>query len=78
MRTVTTIRLLPAFLAALGLAVVIGFAVFAVVVGLSAAVHWVYIYLSPVVVIGVIVGLFWLLARGIERLPEPPNRDWKQ
>ena len=78
MRTVTTIRLLPAILATLGLAIAIGFAVFAAVVGLSAAIHWVYIYLSPVVVIGGVLGLLWLVSRGIDRLPEPPNRDWKQ
>ncbi len=78
MKSVTTIRLLPAFLATLGLAVVIGFAVFAAVVGLSAAVHWVYIYLSPLVVIGVMFGAFWILGRAINRIPDPPNRDWMQ
>ncbi len=78
MRTVTTIRLLPTLLATLGLAVVIGFVVFAAIVGLSAAVHWVYVYLSPVALIGVLVGSFWLLGRAINVIPDPPNRDWRQ
>ncbi len=72
MRAVTTIRLLPTLLAMLGLALVIGFAVFAAVVGLGAAVHWVYIYLSPVALIGMIGGLLWLLSREIDKLPESP------
>lgn len=78
MSKTTSLRFLKLLAMVVGV-IGIGFMSFAVVMGLSAAVHWVYIYLSPVAVIGVVVGILWFLSRSADKwLQDSPNRDWKQ
>ncbi len=61
------------------LSVVLVVVVAAMVVGPGRAIDWLGGYLVPVVVVlAVIIAALALLVWVVERLPNPPYRDWRQ